>query len=209
MTNCTNCRPFLVALLVSALAATASAQIDITRDVLPGNARPILVSMTGISGEAAQVIQFDLYVQGFAFTNGEAAQYLITGSSQGNLQARATDKFNKNVLVSKAYSGASVRRQAHAFTDDFVAALGRKGIAQTKIAFKGENSGNSEILIADFDGQNAQPVTRDGTIVAAPDWVPGQLALYYVSYKLKHVDIFHHDLRSGARNTFARDGGSI
>jgi len=208
MTTCKSRRFFCLGLLVSGLVASGSAQIDITRDVLPGNARPILVSMTGIGGEAAQVIQFDLYVQGFAFTNAEAAQYLITGSSDGNLQARATDKFNKNLIVSKAYSGASVRRQGHAFADDFVAGLGRKGIAQTKIAFKGENGGNSEILIADFDGQNSQAVTRDGTIVAAPDWVPGQLALYYVSYKLNHVDIFSHDLKTGARNTFARYGGS-
>jgi TolB protein len=45
-------------------------------------------------------------------------------------------------------------------------------------------------------------------LVAAPDWVPGQLALYYVSYKLKHADIFYHDLGTGARRTFARYGGS-
>ena len=76
--------------------------------------------------------------------------------------------------------------------------LGRKGIAQTKIAFKGENSPNSEIYIADFDGHNAQPVTQDNSLVAAPCWVPGHMALYYVSYKLNHADIFYHNLSTGS-----------
>jgi TolB protein len=164
--------------------------------------------MSGFSGEAVQVLQFDLYVQGFAFTNADNAQYLISGSNNGNLQGRVTDRMNKSSLVSKAYSGASLRRQAHAFADDFVQALERKGIAQTKIAFKGETSPNSEVFISDFDGYNAQAVTKDNSIVAAPTWVPGHLALYYTSYKLNHADIFYHDLSSGARRTFARYGGS-
>ena len=189
-------------------ALASRAQIEITERIVPGKTPPIWVSMSGFTGEAAQVLQFDLYVQGFNFTNSEAAQYLISGSNNGNLQGRVTDRFNKSVLVSKAYSGASVRRQVHAFADDFVQALGRKGIAQTKIAFKGENGANGEIYVADFDGQNAQAVTRDNTIVAAPCWVPGHLALYYVSYKLNHPDIFYQNLSSGERRIFARYGGS-
>jgi TolB protein len=187
----------------------AQTELNVSREVeIPGQAKPILVSMSGLTGEAAAALQFDLYVQGFAFTNADAAQYLITGSNNGNLQAKATDPHNKSTLVSKAYSGASLRRQAHAFADDFVQAIGRKGIAQTKIAFKGENSPNSEIYIADFDGHNAQGVTKDNNLVAAPCWMPGHLALYYVSYKLNHADIFYHDLSTGARRAFARFGGS-
>lgn len=192
------------------VGVTANAQISITNTTArgPGNEKPIFVSMSGITGEAAQVLQFDLYVQGFAFTNLEGAQYLIDGSSNGNLKARATDKFNKNALVSKAYSGASLRRQAHAFADDFVQALGRKGIAQTKIAFKGEIGSNGEIFISDFDGFGAQTVTRDNTIVAAPCWVPGHLGLCYTSYKLGHPDIFYQNLSTGDRKNIAHYGGS-
>jgi len=190
------------------LAEAQPNSIEITKEAGPGKEKPIWVSMSGFSGEVAQVLQFDLYVQGFGFTNAESAQYLISGSNNGNLQGRVSDRINKSTLVSKAYSGASVRRQAHAFADDFVQALNRKGIAQTKLAFKGETTPNSEIFIADFDGYNAQSVTHDNSIVAAPSWVPGHLALYYTSYKLNHADIFYHDLSTGARRTFARYGGS-
>jgi TolB protein len=199
-------------LLTLLLAATACAQVvlpPLRRTYEPGNTKPILVSMSGLTGEAATTLQFDLYVQGFAFTNAEAAQYLITGSNNGNLQAKATDSQNKNTVVPlKAYSGASLRRQVHAFADDFIQALGGKGIAQTKIAFKGGSGAQSEIYVSDFDGHDAMAVTKDNSLVAAPCWAPGHLALYYVSYKLDNTDIFYHDLSTGARRAFARFGGS-
>ena len=193
------------------LATTALAQqntVDIYQFAGPGHERPILVSLSGFTGEAEQVLHLDLYVQGFAFTNAEAAQYLISGSNNGNLQGRVMDHINRSVLVSKAYSGASLRRQTHVFVDDFVQALGRKPIAQTKIAFKGQNGYNGEIFVSDFDGFNTQEVTRDNTLVAAPCWVPGHLALYYTSYKLNHPDIFYQNLATGSRRIFARYGGS-
>jgi TolB protein len=198
----------LIAVGLITLGGSAYSQIDITKEAAPGNTKPIYVSMSGFTGEAVPVLRFDLYVQGFAFTNAEAAQYLISGSDTGNLQGRVTDNYNKSTLVSKAYSGAALRRQAHAFADDFVQALGRKPIAQTKIAFKGESGRGSEIFIADFDGHNSQAVTKDSSIVAAPCLVPGHLAMYYTSYKLNHADIFYHDLSTGARKAFARYGGS-
>ena len=101
------------------------------------------------------------------FTDPASAQYLISGSNNGNVQGRLTDPHNKATLLSKAYSGASARRQAHAFADDVVQAItSTKGIAQTKIAFKVDTGQNSEIYISDFDGHNAQGVTKDGSIVA-------------------------------------------
>ena len=190
-------------------AATAADQeIGLERTIQPGKTKPIWVNITGISGEAAQVLQFDLYVQGFNFTNAEGAQFLISGSANGNFTGRATDKFTKDVKVSKSYSGGTLRRQVHFFADDFVKALSRKPIAQTKIAYKNDTGAHSELFISDFDGFGPQEVTKDGSIVAAPDFVPGRLALYYTSYKLNHPDVFYHDLSSGSRKIFARYGGS-
>lgn len=190
------------------LPARGASELDIVKDFVPGLSKPILVSLSGITGEAAQVLQFDLYVQGFAFTNAESAQYLISGSVAGNLQARATDRFNNQTLVAKAYSGASLRRQTHAFVDDFVQALGRRPIAQTKLAFRGHSGKATELYLSDFDGFGAQQLTKDESLVAAPAWVPQKLALFYVSYKLKNADIFYQDLATGARRVFARYGGS-
>ncbi|MBC8097379.1 MAG: PD40 domain-containing protein, partial [Akkermansiaceae bacterium] len=96
----------------------------------------------------------------------------------------------------------------HWFTDDLLAALGRKGIAKTKVAYKSGSGMNSEIFVADFDGFGQQAVTSDRTIVAAPAWATGKFGLCYVSYKLGNPAIFYHDLSSGARTKVAYYGGS-
>ena len=202
----------LIGLSALLFPVAAKAQtIDITKETVPGNTPPVWVNLSGFTGEAARVLEFDLYVQGFGFTNAAGAQYLISGSNNGQLQGRVTDRFNKSTLLSKAYQGGTLRRQAHAFADDFVGVLGRKGIALTKIAFKvntATGGRTSELYVSDFDGHNAQAVTRDKTLTAAPCWVPRHFALCYVSYKLGNPAIFYHDLSNGERKTVAWYGGS-
>jgi TolB protein len=194
---------------VSRLAAPAAESIDIHVTIRPGETPPTWVNISGISGGALQVLQFDLYVQGFNFTNAESAQYLIAGKSNGNFEARAMDRFNKNTIVSKAYSGATLRRQVHKFVDEFTSGIQRKAIAETRIAFKGVMApGHSEVFVSDFDGHNAGAITADGSIVSAPAWVPGRDALYYGTYKLNHADIAYHNVSTRERRSFAHYGGS-
>jgi len=212
----------LVAALAVGFGAHAAEEIEIVKTYTPGSTPPIKVNITGFTGEVNEVLNFDLYVMGFINVAADQAQFLITGSNSGNVQGAVTDKAVLTVSVgsgsasrqsgvtrlNKAYTGGSLRRQAHAFADDIVLTLtGVKGIAQTKVAFKVDTGSSSEIYISDFDLRNAQAITHDNTIVAAPTWVPGQLALYYTSYRLGNPDIFHHNLSSGARNAFARYNG--
>src|ERR1017187_10236945 len=63
-------------------------QITITRPVATFGAKPIPVSLDGFSGEVADVLKFDLYVQGFSFVALDAAQYQISGTAAGNIQGR-------------------------------------------------------------------------------------------------------------------------
>jgi TolB protein len=174
-----------------------------------GQTKPILVSLDGFSGEVEEALKFDLYVQGFNFVAPDAAQYQITGGNAGSVQGRVADRFARSTLLARSYTGASLRRQAHAFADDIVQAItGKKGIAQTKIAFKVEaTGGNGEIFVADFDGHNPQAITHDDTIVAAPAWVSGRLAVYYTSYKPGNPDIFYHNLGTGQRRIVAGYSG--
>ncbi len=198
--------------LTMAAAGFAQGQNEITIqqqiNVL-GQTKPIPVSIDGFGGEVTDVLKFDLYVQGFTFVSPDAAQYQISGSSAGNVVGRVVDRFGKNTILSRSYTGSTLRRQAHAFADDIVLAItGKKGIAQTRIAFKVEAAdGNGKIYIADFDGHNAQAITPDTTIVAAPAWGPGQTVLYYTSYKLGNPDIFYQNLNTGERRVIAGYSG--
>ena len=198
--------------LVAAALAGARAQdvisIEHTGDFF--GQKPIPVCLSGFTGTGAEVLKFDLTVQGFSFVTPDAAQYLISGSDAGAISGSLTDKFAKRVLLSRSYNGASLRRQAHAFADDIVLAVtGKKGIGQTKIAYKSQplGYGVGEIYVADFDGANAQRITTDNAIVAKPAWAPGKLALYYTSYALDNPDIFYHSLTSGQRRKIAAYSG--
>lgn len=211
MKNCLKiCLPVLFTLLAANIVCGQN-EITITHEITAlGNTKPIPVSLEGFSGEVAEVLRFDLYVQGFSFVGPDAAQYQISGSSDGSVVGRVTDKFAKSTLLSRSYTGSSLRRQAHAFADDIVFAItGKKGIGQTKIAFKAQRpDGTGEIYVSDFDGHNAQAITRDNVIVSKPSWAPGRMGLFYNSYKYENPDIFYSDLSTGQGRVIARYGGS-
>lgn len=176
----------------------------------PGEVKPIHVTLDGFSPEAAAILRFDLYVQGFDFVSPDAAQYLIHGVGSGNVAGTVTDNVARKMILSRSYNGASLRRQAHAFADDIVQTiLNLKPIGQTKIAFKVQPGGigPGEIYVADFDGYNAQQITSDGAIVAKPAWVPRDLAVYYTSYAPGNPDIYYHNLRTGQRRIIAAYSG--
>ncbi len=188
------------------LSLSAQEQLDIIHE--KDGVKLIPISMEGFTGEAASALKFDLEIQGFEVTTPDKAQYLIAGSNGASLIGRVTDRINKSSMLSKEYTGGTLRSQAHTFADDFVQLFpGRKGIARTRIAFKGEAGPNSEIYVADYDGHNAVAVTEDRTITRDPAWAPGKRILFYTSYKLGSVDIYVHDLQARTRRPFARYPG--
>ena len=201
----------IIGLAAVALTGGRAQEIKIEKPIeIFGQTKPIPVALSGFTGEARQVLEFDLYVQGFSLVSSDAAQYLITGSDAGNVAGSVTDKFAKKMILSRSYNGASLRRQAHLFADEIVQAIqNKKGIGQTKIAFKSQPGGigAGEIYVADYDGNGAQAVTTDRAIVAKPAWVPGRLALYYTSYARGNPDIFYHNLSNGQRKPVAGYSG--
>ncbi|HEY4416123.1 MAG TPA: LpqB family beta-propeller domain-containing protein [Verrucomicrobiae bacterium] len=193
----------------------ADSAIDVNSEVVGFGQKPVPVALEGFTGEALDVLKFDLYVQGFSFVSPDAAQYVIHGSDAGDVSGTVTDRYARRVILSRSYNGASVRRQAHAFADDIVSAItGKPGIAQlrgatAKVVYKTQPTGNGpgEIYIADFDGKSAQAITSDNAIVAKPAWVPGKLAIYYTSYARDNPDIFSHSLSTGQRSIIASYSG--
>lgn len=168
----------------------------------------IPISLSGFTGEVQSVLTFDLEVAGFKIVPADGAQYSVTGSNAGDVQGQLTDRVTKAVLLSNRYPGGTPRSQAHTLADDIVLKItGKPGISRTRIAFKREGSARSEIYVADYDGANAQALTSDGVIVAAPCWAPGKRMLYYTSYRSGWPDIYSHDLSSGERRIIAKYPG--
>ena len=195
-----------LATTLAALPFLARAQDRIALDRF-GGPTAVNLALTGYTGEVAETLRFDLEIAGCQIVPESSAQFILSGKNTGQVEGRLADR-NQAVLLARGYSGGALRQQAHALADDVIKALGGQGIALTRIAFKCEVAkGKSEIYVADFDGHNAQRLTSDGSIVAAPAWVPGRRALVYTSYRLGNPDIFLHDLASGNRRAVSRQPG--
>lgn len=184
---------------------------------ITGNAtKTVPIALTGYSKEVQSILEFDLTFAGFEVRANDP-QYTLAGGGNGDVKGTLTDTGNQQPLFARVYPGSSLRARAHALADDVVKAItGQAGIARTRIAFKvasgqrnqlGQNV--SEIYVADYDGANPTQLTSDGSIVAAPAWVPGQLKLFYASYRGgKGPAIYAHDLASGDRSIVAAHAGS-
>jgi len=206
-------KKFLVLIFSSVSLAVFAADnnviVRINTDPL-GFPPPIPVSLTGFSGEVDSVLRFDLSFMGFEFVSPDKARYNIAKNSAAGVGAQITDPLSRQGIYNKAFTGGGTRQQTHALADDIAQTLTQKpGIAQTRIALKARPNdyGAGEIFIADYDGFNAQPVTKDNTICAAPAWA-GRSTLLYMSHKLSSKpDILSHNLSTGARKAIARFPG--
>lgn len=168
---------------------------------------PFPLALEGFSGEVAAVLKFDLEVAGCAIVPSAESRLTLSGRNNGNVEGRLADR-NGAALLAKTYANGTPRQQAHALADDVIKALGGRGVSRTRIAFKCElTQGKSELYVADYDGYNPQPATADGSIIAAPAWIPNSSALLYTSYRLGNPDIFHHDLDSRNRRVVSRRAG--
>jgi TolB protein len=197
----------LSAIPVMSVHAQAAAESNRITIYGTSGGSPTPIHLAGFSGEVASTLRFDLEVAGCRIAPETEAQLSLLGSNTPNVEGRLLDR-NKASLLAKGYSGGSPRQQAHALADDVIKAMGGQGVAQTRIAFKCEvTQGKSEIYVADYDGYGAQKVTSDGSIVAAPTWVPGRRTLLYTSYRLGNPDIFIHDLSTGSRKPLSRQAG--
>ncbi|HMJ91749.1 MAG TPA: DPP IV N-terminal domain-containing protein, partial [Candidatus Acidoferrum sp.] len=192
---------------LSAQAADSGIDVRIQLDSL-GFQKPLPVFVTGYSGEVDRVLRFDLSFMGFELVKDRnAARYIIQKNNAAGIGAQVNDPLANKIPYNKAFTGPSPRHQVHALADDLSQTFTKlPGIAQTRVGFVAQAAGYGvgEIYVADFDGFNAAPVTRDGVIVHTPAWA-GKNALLYMSHKLANkADILWHDLGTGTRKPFAK-----
>ena len=109
------------------------------------------------------------------------------------------DMNTRTAVFAKAFKGTqtSLRRLAHIASDQIIASLlGKRGIADTKIAFANNATKHKEIYVVDYDGANLQKLTNDKSISLLPRWSKDG-RIFYTTYKYRNPDIFAIDLRAG------------
>jgi TolB protein len=193
---------YLAAVLLT--TGSVSAKPDEPIEIRKPTTYVVPISVSGFEGEVESVLTFDLSVLGMEITTPDKAAYLVNGSQNGRLQGSLTAAGTDHALWARAYAGGLIRAQAHAFANDIVKEIrGTAPIFQTRIAFRLQNGGTTEIAVSDFDGYNAEVLTHDGTLVDGPCWLPGGRGLLYTSWKNGGEEILEHNLSSGERRVFA------
>lgn len=132
------------------------------------------------------------------------ASYLLAGEVSYDepyytVKIYVYDLATRTPVFPKAFKGpkSSVRRLAHIAADQITAALtGKRGIADTKIAFSNNATKHKEIYMVDYDGENLQKLTNDRSIALLPRWSRDG-RIYYTTYKYRNPDIFAIDLKAG------------
>ena len=132
------------------------------------------------------------------------ASYLLAGdisyaAPYYTIKIYVYDISTRSAVFAKAFKGteSSLRRLAHIASDQIVSALtGKRGIADTKIAFANNSTRHKEIYVVDYDGENLQKLTNDKSISILPRWSKDG-RIFYTTYKYKNPDIFAIDLRAG------------
>lgn len=136
--------------------------------------------------------------------------YLIIGKAGDfektwTFSAKVYDLESRKPVLEKFYQGekGALRQAAHLFSDDVVMRLtGRVGIAHSKIAFVNNSTGNKEIYVVDYDGENLVKVTNDRAIALLPRWSNDGSRIYYTTYRYGNPDMFEINLKEGKIKPF-------
>ena len=103
---------------------------------------------------------------------------------------------------------AGQRRLAHKFSEEVIRYVdGIAGMATSQICFSSGATGGKEIFVADYDGANARPVTRHGSISILPQFGPSGKRIAYLSYKDRYPFLYIFTLKTGVSLALSKEVG--
>jgi TolB protein len=141
---------------------------------------------------------------------------LETGPRGGTLTLRLHDAVygqlkGERVITIPPEGDPRFRMAVHSASDLVVRwATGDPGMAASRIAFVLEGRGSKEIYTVDYDGENVQRLTSDGSIALSPAWSPDGGLIAYTSYRSGMPILYERDLATGRDRVLSdRDGLNI
>jgi len=138
-------------------------------------------------------------------------RYLLHGTvnvqgDQMSVQWRLFDVVSRRQVVGMEYRADTslVRGAAHRMSNKIIERLiGGKGIADSRICFVSTATGQRELYIADYDGQNLERLTNDGAEKLTPVWSPDRKMLAFTSYIDNNPDLYLIQVETRFQNRLA------
>lgn len=128
--------------------------------------------------------------------------YVTQDDKSIKLDGKLYDTGSGELIYAKRYIGNDnlIRRIVHRFSDEIVFRLtGEKGIAQTRIVYISDKTGQKELYIMDYDGYSNKMITGNRSLNLSPSWSPDGGLIVYTSYKEGNPDIYIVDLTTSKR----------
>ncbi len=108
-----------------------------------------------------------------------------------------------------AVTPAQFRATAHKIADVIYEKLtGDAGVFSTRIAYITKQGSRFELIVADADGGNPQPVVASNEPLLSPSWSPDGTRLAYVSLENRKPVIYVQSMATGQRQVLANFRGS-
>ena len=159
---------------------------------------PMLPELTAVSTPSADLLK-RIGAEGI---DGSAWLKAYKRGRDVVLEARVFDSASGQLVLGKRYIGDPdiLRTVVHRLSDEVVLRYtGEKGVAQTRIVYFSNLTGNKELYLMDYDGFNPRRLTNDRSINLSPRWSPDAKWVTYTSYLDGNPNIYTLDLESGRR----------
>lgn len=124
-------------------------------------------------------------------------------------EGRLFDVASGQAILAKRYRGAMpvARRIGHTFADEVILFLtGQHGVSLSSIAFTSDRTGQKEIWVMDYDGQNPRRITGHRSTSMSPSWSPDGESLGYTSFFNGPPGIYLAELASGRKKPIVSSG---
>jgi TolB protein len=153
----------------------------------------------------------------FAEYRARGADAVVVGAmrpqGEGRVEVRfvLVDAVKQTQLATMTYvvTPPQFRATAHRIADVIYEKLtGDAGVFSTRIAYITKNGPRYELIVADADGSNPQPVVGSNEPLLSPAWSPDGTRLAYVSLENKKPVVYVQSLATGQRQVLANFRGS-
>jgi TolB protein len=194
--------PFPELAPAAGVAAASAASSDVvrrnffgplTRDIAYSGVFAIAPHPPGvpITSEVLRQIEAQMHLQLNVWREGE--DYVV--------EAVVNDQSGASQLKKRYRTPeAALSRTAHMIANELLRLInGRPGVFMSQIAFASNRTGQWEIWLMDWDGQNQRQISRHRALSILPSWSPDNERMVYTSFERGTSDMYIINRRGGGR----------